>query len=130
MQMTREERMKLNALSLEVFGTTSRWQKMVDAGHKELVTEEVEETVPAEKEGEEATKRKVQVPVLTKTGGQQFTWKRYTVESILEFMTERKKQIDNIHAQIKKHQEEAAAKKQEDELSKRVHEEIAGNSQE
>src|ERR1700687_3304692 len=130
MQMTREERKKLDALSKEVFGTTSQWKKLIEVCHKELVTEEVEETVPAEKEGEEAVKRKVKVPILTQTGVQQFTWKHYTVDSVLELMNERKKQIEDLRAQLKKHQEEAAAKQQADELAKKVHTEISGNARE
>jgi len=110
MNITRAERNALDALSKDIFGSSSRWQKLVDKGYDEMVTEEVEETVPAEKEGEEPTKRMVKVPVTAPNGTHKFVRKYHTIESVLEFMVEQKKQLDVIRAQIAKQRDELIAK--------------------
>lgn len=107
--ISKKERLELNALSTEVFGTSSRWQKFVDKGYKEMVTEDKIEIVPPAKEGDEPTTKTVQVPVLTEFGSKRFGIKRYTVESIKEFMLKLKKQMDDIRALIQKQQEERKA---------------------
>lgn len=127
MEITHSLRKELDALSKEVFGTASRWQKMVDKGYKELLTEEVTETIPAEKEGEEPTTKVVKAPVLL-NGSQQYIVKRHTLESVKEFLLEGKKQLDEVRAQIKKHQEEALTKKQAEEKAKQIHKELSGSA--
>lgn len=126
--LTRAEREELNALSKDVFGASSRWQKLVTDGVSELVTEEVTELVPGEKEGDEATTRQVQVPVKFGNNGNISRVKHYTVDSIREFMTARKKQLDEIRAAIKKQQEEARAKQEQEQLTKKVHEDLQGSA--
>ena len=127
MYLSKAEREELNALSLSVYGVKSRWQKLVEKGYPELLTEETEELVPAEKEGEEPTKRTVRVPVL-KNGSQQYTLKRHTFESVKQLLTEQKTRMDEIRAQIKKLQEDAAEKKKQEELAKKMNEELGGSA--
>jgi hypothetical protein len=126
--LTREERDELNALSKEVFGSKSKWQKLINQGYAKLLTEEVTEFVPGEKEEDEGTTRKVQVPTRRQDGARQSTTVRYTVESIKEYMLQRKEMIDNFKAQIKKQQEDAKAKKELEEQALKVHEELHGSA--
>jgi hypothetical protein len=128
MNVTRQVKEELDTLSKDVFGTSSRWQKLIGKGYSELVTEEVEEKVPAEKEGDEPTTRKVRVPVKNKHGMHQSAVVRHTVESVREFMLQRKEQLDRIRAAIKAQQEEAQAKKEQEQLAAKVHEELQGSA--
>lgn len=127
MNISKTLRNELDALSKELFGTSSRWQKLVDKGYDEVVTEEVEETVPAEKEGDEPTKRKVQMPVLV-GGSRQFVRKHHTVESVREFMEVQKIQLDLLKAQIKQAQEDAKKKQDEEKAAKGLHQELSGSA--
>jgi hypothetical protein len=75
--MTRTQREELNQLSKQVFGTTSKWQKLVNDGVKE----------PYERE------RKVMVP--TPAGLKEKTFvdkksvvRRYSVEEVKKLMTD------------------------------------------
>jgi len=126
----RKTRLELNALSKDVFGVSSKWQKLVEKGYAELITKEVTETVPPEKEGDEPTTKTSQVPVLTESGGKQSIWKRHTVESVREFMLERKKTLDVLRELLKKQHEEKLAKAAEVEQAKKLNEENAGNAAE
>lgn len=128
MELDKRTRLALDHLSKEVFGASSRWQKLIDKGYTELVTEEVTETVPAEKEGDEPTKRQVQVPVLNKFGAQQFVTKRYTIESVMEFMQKHKKAMDELRAKMAAMQEEQRKKKEEAELAEKVNDVLAGSA--
>ena len=131
---TKAIRKELDALSKEVYGTTSRWQKLINQGYKELVTEEKEETIPPEKEGDEPTTRTVKVPVL-KNGSQQYVVKRYDESNIKEHLLEQKKHLDNLREQLKKLQEEQARLRKEEEekrlaeeQAKALHQQIAGSA--
>lgn len=119
---------ELNALSKEVFGSSSRWQKLVDKGHEELVMEEIAEYVPSEKEGEQGTERKVKVPVKTSFGALQYVIKRYTVDSIKEYMIERKIQMEELSKEIARRQEEYRVQKEQEKLANKVHEELHGSA--
>jgi hypothetical protein len=121
MNITKVERKELDLLSREVFGSSTRWQRLIDKGYDEAVTEEVEETVPAEKEGEEPTKRKVKVPVKV-NGSTQYTRKYHTIESVLEFMVEQKKQLDIFRAQLAKQKEEFLANMEAEKIAKEAKE--------
>lgn len=134
MEITRVERKELDLLSKDVFGASSRWQKLIDKGYDELVTEEVEETVPAEKEGDEPTKRTVRVPVKV-DGANRYVRKYHTIESVLEFMVEQKKQLDIFRAQLAKQRDELMAKieaekvqKEAEEVAKQVHATLSGSA--
>lgn len=126
--LTRTERDELNALSKEVFGSTSRWQKLINSGYPKLLTEKVTELVPATEEGKEDTTREVDVPVKRANGTYQSVLTRYTVDGIREYMLERKKQLDLIRAEIKKRQEEAKVKQEQEKLALKVHEELQGSA--
>lgn len=126
MNITREVRKELDALSKDVFGSSSRWQKLINKGYKELLTEEKEETVPGEKD--ESTKRIVNVPILTTFGAHRHVVKYHTVESVKEFLLEQKKQLDSIREQIKKQQEELKLKKEQELHAKNLNEVNSGSA--
>jgi hypothetical protein len=128
MNLTRNEREELNALSKEVFGATSRWQKLSNKGYSELLSEEVTELVPGEKEEDEGTTKQTRVPIKRADGGFQSVTKHHTVESVKEYMLQRKEQLNLIRAELKRQQDEAKAKKEKQELMKKVGEELAGSA--
>lgn len=127
-EIGRAEREELNALSKEVFGASSRWQKLVNNGYGKLLTEEVTELVPGKTDEEESTERKTQVPLRRADGAMQSVQEYHTVESVKAFMLERKAQIDAFRAQLKKMQEEQQAKKDKEALLQKVHDELHGSS--
>lgn len=108
MNVDRETKEQLNALSKEVFGSASRWVKLVEKGYQKLVTEEVEETIPADENGENGGVNVVQKPVLTGSGGKQFTTERHTVDSVRTLMQNLKKQRDDYFAAVAKAKVQAA----------------------
>lgn len=124
----RMTRLELNALSKDVFGTSSRWQKMVDKGYKEQVTEEVTETVPAEKEGDAPTTRQVWVPVKNSGGSFMYVIKRHTVETVLAYMVEQKIKLDALRDQIKKQYEAKLAEQKATEEAKKLNQEFSGSA--
>lgn len=123
-----EKRQELNALSKEVFGTSSRWQKLVNSGYAELVTREIEEAVPAANEGEEPTKQTVRKPVLTANGATQSVIKHHTVESVEAYMLQRKEELAAYKAAILKMQADQKAAQEQAELAKKIHAEAAGSA--
>lgn len=122
-----QTRQELNALSKEVFGSSSRWQKLVNNGVAKLVTEEVTELVPGETDDAPSTERKVQIPVKL-NGMLHSVVQHHTVESVRELMVELKQKRDEYLAARKKAQEEEQAKKQAEALAKQVHEDLAGSA--
>lgn len=124
----RKTRNELDTLSKDVFGSSSRWQKLVTKGYTEQVTEEVTETVPSDKEGEPPTTKQVSVPVKTAFGAFQSVTKYHTIESVKEFLLEQKAKLDSIRAQIAKQREEALAKQKAEEDAKKLHEENSGSA--
>jgi len=126
--LTATERSELNALSKEVFGATSRWQKLINGGYSKLLTEKVREIVPAAKAGDRPTEREIEVPLKRHDGATQSTMLHHTVESVRTYMLQRKEQLDAIRAQIKKQQDEARAKKEQEKLALKVHEELQGSA--
>ena len=95
MNLTYKERQELNELSLKTFGTTSKWQKLLDDGVSQLYTREREVMVP--KANGEITKK-------TFTD-KEYRTKRYTVEEV------RKAMVDALEA---KRLSEEAVNKAED----------------
>jgi hypothetical protein len=122
MNITKVERKELALLSKDVFGSSTRWEKLIYKGYDELVTEEKEETIPPEKEGDESTTRKVKVPVLL-NGSKHYVRKYHTVESVLEYMVEQKKQLDTLRAQINQQRQELIAKIDAESAAKKAKEE-------
>lgn len=128
-ELTRAEKEELKALSKEVFGASSRWVKMIEKGEAELITEETTEYVPnPEDESKEGTTRKVNVPVKRDDGAFQFTTKRHTVDSVKQYMLDRKKKIEEIRAEIKKQQDEARAKREKENQARLIQQESGGSA--
>ena len=116
-QLTTEEKEFLKNLSKEVFGASSRWQKLINRGYVDLITEETTEYVPNDKDPDaEGTTRQVNVPVL-KNGMKQSTIKYHTVDSIRQYMIDRKATIDKIRALM---QEQRKAQLAKEEAQKKV----------
>lgn len=128
MNLTRQLKEELNGLSKEVFGASSRWQKLVTNGYVKPVTREEEEIVPAEKAGDLPTTRTVQVPVKRADGAPLSTTEHHTVESIHKYMLDRKAQLELIRAEIKRQQDAARAKREQEKLANTVHQELAGSA--
>lgn len=105
-------RKELNELSKEVFGSSSRWQKIITKGYAEVSFEEVTETVPAAKEGDAETTQTAQKPVMVGTNAYKQLVKYQTLETVREYMLERKKQLDEIRTKIAQMQAEAKAKQE------------------
>jgi hypothetical protein len=123
--ISKKERLELNALSKEVFGSSSRWQKLIDKGYSDVVTEEKTETVPPEKEGDEPTTKTVEVPVTIGKNAYRLNKKYYTVESVKQFMLENKANLDKIKEEIKKQQD---VQRESELRTKQLHEEISGSA--
>ncbi len=127
-QLTRDERQALNDLSKEVYGASSRWQKLVNDGFTQLVTEEVTEYVPnAEDESKEGTTSKANVPVLYK-GLKHSVQTRYTVDEVRAIMLDRKTKLNEIKAMFKKQQDDAREKKEQEHLASQVQAELGGSA--
>lgn len=126
MDIPRELREELKKLSKEVFGVSSKWQKMLE-GQSVLLTRKTTEVVPAE-EGKEATTKEVEVPVLTSYGAKQFVMKYLTVEEVHTKLLEFKKQLDAMREQIKQQQEEKKAKEAEELALKNLKESAQGSA--
>lgn len=127
----RQTRQELNALSKEVFGASSRWQKLVNKGYSKLLTEEVEETIPADENGENGGIQMIAKPVLRKDGATQSTLEHHTVDSVKELMLSLKTKRDAYIARLVEMQEkQIAAQKaaqEAEELSKKV-QEVSGSA--
>ena len=127
MEITRELREELKALSKEIFGVSSKWHTMLEKGTVQLVTRRVKETVPG-KEGEEPTVTEKDVPVLTASGATQSIEKRYTVKEIHNILLSLKAQIEAHKAEEKRQQDEKAAQEAEHKALKHVHESAHGSA--
>ena len=127
MDIPRDLRLKLNELSKEVFGVSSKWQKILRDGTTSVLTRTVKETVPG-KEGEEHTVKEVEVPVLTPHGAKQLVTKRYTVEDIHSMLLGYKAQLDAIKAIQKQQLEEKTAAEAKHKALKEIHESAFGSA--
>ncbi len=108
---------ELNALSKEIFGSTSKWKKMIEKGVPELVEENTKKlTMNGTKEEYETVK----TPVLYNgpSGNAEFhqhVLKRYTVDEVREFMLmvrDRREQMKLAMAQIEAQQKAQKAAKE------------------
>lgn len=127
MDITYQERKELNALSKEIFGSSSRWKKILDKGLPELVTHKVAKTetidgVETTKEVEEA----LLAPNTTKV--RQYTQKYYTLETLTAWMKDLKQKRDEYLAKVKKEEEERKAKEEQDKMLNKTHEEFGGSA--
>lgn len=127
MDIPRELRKELDQLSKEVFGVSSRWQKILKEGVQQLLTKTVTETVPGGDGGPDSTKT-VQVPILTDHGAKQIVTKRFTLEEVHAMLLDYKKQVDAFRAAQKAQREEQLKKQQEEQLLKAVQEAANGSA--
>jgi len=125
MQYPREVIDRLNKLSKEVFGASSRWRKLIDKGYVKQVTEELDDIVPGEN-GEPDTVKKVQVAVRRADGAYLSTQERHTVSSVEAYMLDLKKKRDELLATIEKQRQEQELKRRQTELEQKVHLEVSG----
>jgi hypothetical protein len=116
MFLPRAQREELNALSKEIFGVSSRWNKILKNGTREVAMRKVTETVPGV-EGAPDTEREVVVPVLIGNGTPKRYQKYYTVDEVTTLLLGIKSQMDAQKAGIKKAQEEQAAAAQVKDLA-------------
>lgn len=136
--LTTKEQEEFEALSLKVFGATSRWATLLKKGLVEAVTEEVEEYVPAQtdKDGN-VTKseetRKVQVPVYYRSEKRGLTTipllrrVNFTPETLMTYMLDLKEKQDKIRAMLQKMADERKAKEDAAKLESQVAEQVAGS---
>jgi len=136
---TLEETAELEALSKEVFGSTSHYKTILKKGTTELVTENVTEYVPAvlDADGKEVTPeetRVVQVPVKYRspkrglTNINQLRTVKHTVESVKDLMLERKKQQDAFRAMMAKMEADKKEAAEKERLNKLVQEKLSGSA--
>lgn len=108
----REQKEELDNLSLMVFGSRSKWRKMVEKGVAEL---QMEDTTRLNHDG---TKEVVKTEKLYEgpNGGTlpHSVLKRYTPEEAKAYMLDLKAKRDNFLEMLKKQQEDAQKKKDED----------------
>lgn len=122
MQYSREVINEMNALSKEVFGSTSKWKKMVEKGVAELIEEDTKKLTM--KDGKEVVET-VKTPLMHvgSSGGElhKSVLKRYTLEEAKEFMLLVKDRRAQVQAAIKRIEEqqkaEAAAKAEAEKAS-------------
>lgn len=144
---TDAQREELDALSSKVFssfnpltgtfkpGPTSRWQTLLRKGVGELVTEEVTEYVPEEKDeagnvikAEETVKHQVPVKYNNAEKSTISKVKRFTVESLLLELRARAEQHDKFVEMIEKHKKEQEEKRQAALLAEQVQNSAGGST--
>lgn len=126
MDISREEREELNALCKEIFGVSSKWQKFF-RGVPQVVTKKTKEVIPG-KDGAEPTTREVDVPVLDTNGAKQYKTKFFTVEEVRTMLLGFKKQIADYKAEMKRQQDEKAAKEAHDKALKQLEQNAQGSA--
>lgn len=127
MYISKQDRDALNALCKDIFGASSKWQKMVKDGIQTIVTKEVEEVVPATETEPEST-RKVTVPDLDETGKKRAVLKFHTVEETLTMLMDIKTKMDDQRAEQAKRRLEAEMAKKAADLQAKIHAETMGSA--
>jgi len=124
---TREQREELKALSQEVFGASSKWQKLME--YDQVLTRKIKETVPGQ-DGQPDQEVEREVPIFAPgtTKVKQSVRKYRSVEEVLELLKGFKAKRDEFIAQMKKQQEEAKAKKEADAQAQKVQEQLGGSA--
>lgn len=128
---TLEEREELEALSKEVFGSTSRYATILRDGEVKAVTVVVTEYIPADEgTGGEGTTKETEVvdtlPGAPKSAKLQLV--RHSVESIRALMVDRKARQDLFRALQKKQHEEALAKQALAQRKQEVQRQLSGSA--
>ena len=124
---SRAVREQLKALSLEIFGKSSRYQKLFE--YDQVKTVKIKETVPGEN-GAPDTEVEKEVPLMVGPGkGSKTSVRRYrSVEEVLQLLLDFKAKRDEYIAQMKKQQEEAKAKADAEAKAKKIQEELGGSA--
>lgn len=125
--LTREQREEFKALSKEVFGSSSRYEKLMIRGYDELITEEISEIVPGE-DGKPDTERMVKVPVKRADGALQYAKKYHTADSVMAYMKQCKITLDLFKAQMAAKEANEKAAKEQEEANKQAHQELGGSA--
>lgn len=124
---SRPVREALKALSKEVFGASSRYEKLFEYDH--VLTHKVKETVPGEN-GAPDTEREVEVPLMAKgtTKVKQSVRKYRSVEEVMQVMLDFKAKRDAFIAEMKAQQEAAKAKQEADAKAKKLQDDLGGSA--
>lgn len=124
---TREQREELKALSKEVFGVSSRYQKLYE--YNQVLTQKIKEIVPGV-DGSEDEEKEVEVPIYAKgtTKVKQSVRKYRSTEEVIELLRSFKAKRDEFLAQMKAQQEAAKAKKEQDAAAEKLKEELTGSA--
>lgn len=126
MDLSRELREELKALSKEVFGASSKWQKMMEYNH--VLTTKIKETVPGV-DGAPDTEVEKEVPLLVEGTKVKQSVRRYrTPEEVLELLRSFKAKRDEFIANMKAQQEAAKKAKEEQAQAAKIQEELAGSA--
>lgn len=112
---TRETIDKMNSLSLEVFGTKSKWRKFMDKGDFIHLTEDTKK-LTIDEETKKEKYETVQTPVMHvgKNGGEveQMVIKRYTLEEVEQVMLYIQHRNKMIAEMVQKQKAEHEAKQE------------------
>lgn len=123
---TREQREQMKALSQEIFGASSKWQKLYK--YDAALTLTKTETVPGV-DGAPDTTKEVEVPLYVEgTKVKQFERKYRTTQEVLDLLLSFKAKRDEYLANMKKLQAEALAKRKADEERKKIEQELSGSA--
>jgi len=124
--LPREQREKLKLLSSEVFGSSSKWQKLYK--FDEVLKQTITETIPGEGDAP-ATTKEVEIPLYVEgTKVKQSVRKYRTTEEVEQLLLSFKEKRDEYIANMKKAQAEALAKRQADEAAKKLQNDFGGSA--
>lgn len=123
---TREQREQMKALSQEIFGASSKWQKLYK--YDAALTLTKTEVVPGGNGAEDTTKE-VEVPLYVEgTKVKQFERKYRTTQEVMELLLTFKEKRDAYIANMKKMQAEALERRKAQEAAKKLQEDLGGSA--
>lgn len=129
LSLSHEQRKEYSELSKDVFGSSSRWEKLLSKGLVEPVTTTMREFLPSGDEDGGGTEKDVEVPVTVgKSTVPYLHVKRFTVESVKDYMLERKKKVEEVRAFIAKMQAEQKANRDAAELKAKLQDQVGGSA--
>lgn len=121
---SREVREQLKALSKEIFGVSSRYQKLYS--YQQVLTHKVKETVPGEN-GAPDTEVEKEVPLLY-NGSKQSVMKHRSTEEVLQLLLDFKAKRDAYLEAMKAQQEEQKKAREEAAKAQKLQEELGGSA--
>jgi hypothetical protein len=134
MQLDNQTREELEALSLEVFNSASRYKTLMTKGEVVPVTITTTEYIPAvlNEDGTVASPEETkEVQVAEKIGNTnsvKLKVVRHTVESVRALMLERKRQLDGFRAMMAKMEADKKAEADKAKLQQAVQNELGGSA--